>query len=112
MVYISPTKQPVKAATREKSQSRSRYIEVKVEVNQFGYPKARATSCFVMANGLLTPHGKNGRQHRYLQWTRWAAPHFPLASKFLEDTWAVLGQACFFEHAQINRQQLVGMRIP
>jgi hypothetical protein len=87
MVYISPTKQPVKAATREKSQSRSRYIEVKVEVNQFGYPKARATSCFVMANGLLTPHGKNGRQHRYLQWTRWAAPHFPIASKFLEDTW-------------------------
>lgn len=65
-----------------------------------------------MANGLLTPHRKNGRQHRYLQWTRWAAPHFPLASKFLEDTWDRLGQACFFEHAQISHQQLVGMGIP
>lgn len=56
-------------------QPRSGYIKVKVEpkvLDQFGYPKARATSCFVMANGTLTLHGKNGRQHRYLQWTRWA----------------------------------------
>ncbi|KAF5708330.1 hypothetical protein FGLOB1_6455, partial [Fusarium globosum] len=43
-------------------QPRSGYIKVKVEpkvLDQFGYPKARATSCFVMANGTLTLHGKN-----------------------------------------------------